>query len=168
MLVRACGLALRALPNVNRSWIDGRLVRHADVSVGIAVALDQEELIVPVIRHADQKTLSDLSAESRELAERARNGALRPGELEAATFTVTNLGMFGIDEFHAIINPPESGILAAGAVTDRPAVVDGEVVATKAIRLSLSADHRVYSGATGATFIKTIAGYLEKPLSLCL
>ena len=126
------------------------------MNVGLAVSLDDGSLLVPVLRDADEKTLLELSEEKRELVRRARARELRPGEMSGGTFTVSNLGMFGITHFQAIINPPESGILAVGAVLPRPAVRDGVLVEVPTLTLSLSADHRVYAGVAAARFLRDL------------
>lgn len=168
VVVRACALALRDVPDVNASWADGRIVRHDQVHIGVAVALDGGELVVPVVRHADRRTLRELSAEVRSLVARARDGDLTLPDLEGGTFTVSSLGMYGIDEFHAIVNPPESGILAVGAIAPRLALDRGAVVERHVVRVSLSADHRVFSGAAAAVFVGAVRSHLESPFGLLL
>lgn len=168
LVVRAAALALREVPAVNASWVDGQLVRRASVNVGIAVALDNNGLIVPVVRDADRKSLVEIAAESRPLVERARGGKAAPAELDGGTFTVSNLGMLGVTHFYAIITPPQSGVLAVGTVVERPAVRDSTVVVRRQAMMSLSADHRVYSGATAAAFLQAIGRLLEQPLRLLL
>ena len=123
-------------------------------------------MITPVIRHADQKSLREIAAEVRELAGRAREKRLKPEEYTGATFSISNLGMFGIDEFTAIINPPEAAILAVGRIEPKAVVVDGAVVVRRRMRITMSCDHRVIDGATGAAFLKTLVGMLENPLAL--
>jgi pyruvate dehydrogenase E2 component (dihydrolipoamide acetyltransferase) len=168
-VVRACALALREVPAVAASWVDDRLVRSPLVDVGVAITVDDDEgLLVGVIRDADRKSIVEIAAESRLLTERARAGKITPAELEGGTFTVSNLGMFGVHHFHAIINPPESGILAVGAVVERPVVRDGAIVTRNVMTVSLSADHRVYTGATAARFLQAVRGLLEQPLRLLL
>jgi pyruvate dehydrogenase E2 component (dihydrolipoamide acetyltransferase) len=145
--------------------MDDRVRQWHDIHVGVAVAVD-EGLITPIVRHADRKTLREIGAEVRELAGRAREKRLAPEEYTGATFSVSNLGMFGIDEFTAVINPPEAAILAVGRIEPKPVVVDGAVVVRRRMRLTLSCDHRVVDGATGAAFLKTLVGMLENPLAL--
>jgi pyruvate dehydrogenase E2 component (dihydrolipoamide acetyltransferase) len=145
--------------------MDDRVRQWRDIHVGVAVAVE-DGLITPVVRHADRKTLREIGAEVRELAGRAREKRLAPEEYTGATFSVSNLGMFGIDEFTAVINPPEAAILAVGRIEPKPVVVDGVVVVRRRLRLTLSCDHRVVDGATGAAFLKTLAGMLENPLAL--
>jgi pyruvate dehydrogenase E2 component (dihydrolipoamide acetyltransferase) len=165
LIVKACAGLLRANPELNVSWGGDRLLRHRRVHVGIAVAL-AEGLVVPVVRDADQKSLTQLAREARELAGRARAGRLAAQELGGGTFTVSNLGMFGIDQFTAVINPPEAAILAVGAALPEPAVVDGGVVVRRRMRLTLSIDHRVLDGATGARFLAQLKQVLEHPLQI--
>ncbi len=135
--------------------------------VGVAVAID-EGLITPVIRNADQKGLTQIAAETRELAGKARDRELQPEEYEGATFTTSNLGMFGIEEFTAILNPPNAAILAIGGIRDEPVVEDGEIVPGKRMKVTLSCDHRVVDGAVGAQFLDTVRGYLEDPMTMLL
>ena len=132
-----------------------------------AVAVE-DGLITPVIRHADQKTMSQISGEARVLADKARRRQLKPDEYTGATFSVSNLGMFDIDQFTAVINPPEAGILAVGTVVEKPVVLEGQVVPRKRLRLTMSCDHRVIDGATGAAFLKTLKQMLENPLAMVL
>lgn len=169
LITKACAHALREHPYVNASYLpeEGEIRKHNRIHVGIAVAID-EGLITPVVRDADRKGLSQIARETRELAERARNRELDPEEFEGATFTTSNLGMFGIEEFTAIINPPNSAILAIGEIRDEPVVEDGEVVPGKRMKVTLSCDHRVVDGATGAEFLRTVRSYLEEPTSLLL
>jgi pyruvate dehydrogenase E2 component (dihydrolipoamide acetyltransferase) len=135
------------------------------VHIGIAVAVE-DGLVVPVVRFADQKSLEAISVESRDLGTRARNKALRPEEMAGSTFTISNLGMFGIEEFSAVINPGEPGILAIGAIEPRAVVVDGQIVARKRMKMTISADHRVTDGALAAQWLTLVKGYLENPLKL--
>jgi pyruvate dehydrogenase E2 component (dihydrolipoamide acetyltransferase) len=135
------------------------------VHLSVAVAVD-DGLITPVVRHADRKSLRDISAEVKELAGRARERRLKPEEYTGGTFSVSNLGMFDIDQFTAIINPPEAGILAVGSIMERAVVKDGALVPGRRLRLTMSCDHRVIDGATGAGFLRTLKGMLENPLAL--
>ncbi|HEX7070949.1 MAG TPA: pyruvate dehydrogenase complex dihydrolipoamide acetyltransferase [Rhodothermales bacterium] len=169
LITKASALSLRAHPMVNASYLEqeAEIRRYNDVHVAVAVAMD-EGLITPVIRDADQKSLGQIAEETRQLAERARNRQLEPSEYEGSTFTTSNLGMFGIEEFTAIINPPNSCILAIGAVRDVPVVEDDRVVPGKRMKLTLSCDHRIVDGATGAQFMATLRTYLEEPLNLLL
>ena len=165
MIVRASALALLENPDVHRSWVAEGLAYHPHANVGIAVALD-EGLIVPVVRHADQKSLVEIAAESQDLAERARAGRLLQDEIEGGTFTVSNLGMFGVTRFMAIINPPEPAILAVGATVETPVVRDGEVVVRPIMTVTLSCDHRATSGAGGAALLQSFKKRLEQPVLL--
>jgi pyruvate dehydrogenase E2 component (dihydrolipoamide acetyltransferase) len=167
IIVKACAKALRRHPMVNSSWQDDTILQHGDVNVAIAVAID-EGLITPIIDHADQKGLEQIASESKELAEQARNRDLSSEQLEGSTFTVSNLGMFGIEEFTAIINTPNSAILAVGAIRDVPVVEDGELVPGKRMKMTMSSDHRVVDGATAAQFLQTLQNMLETPLSMLL
>ena len=169
LITKACALALREHPYVNASYHadEGEIRKYDDVHVGVAVAID-EGLITPVIRNADQKGLTQIAAETRELAEKARNRELQPEDYEGATFTTSNLGMFGIEEFTAILNPPNAAILAIGGIRDEPVVEDGEIVPGKRMKVTLSCDHRVVDGAVGAQFLDTMQGYLEDPMTMLL
>jgi pyruvate dehydrogenase E2 component (dihydrolipoamide acetyltransferase) len=167
LLIRACAVTLRAHPKVNASWAGDHLIRHARINVGIAVALD-DGLIVPVIRDADRKHLSEIAAEARMLAQRAREGKLAPDEFSHGTFTISNLGMFGIDHFTAVINPPEAAILAVGAARQEPVVRDGQVVPGSTMKLTLSVDHRVLDGARAAEFLRDLVRLVEQPLRILM
>jgi pyruvate dehydrogenase E2 component (dihydrolipoamide acetyltransferase) len=166
-VVRAAALALRELPRFNASWVDGRVELYSRVNVGVAVATD-DALLVPVVADADRRSLADIAAETRRLADGARRRALRPDDLQGATFTVSNLGMFGVRSFTAIVDPPQVGILAVGGVRREP-VEDGDRVRFRdAMTLTLSADHRVVYGADGARFLSRLCELLERPLVLTL
>jgi pyruvate dehydrogenase E2 component (dihydrolipoamide acetyltransferase) len=165
MIVRACGLALIANPQFHRSWIGDSIVSHDDAHVGVAVALS-DGLIVPIVRSANSKPLRQIAVEARDLVTRARDGQLHQPEIEGATFSVSNLGMFGITHFAAIINPPEPGILAVGATVERPVIIDGAVTARPIMTVTLSVDHRATSGADGARFVQSVKQLLEAPLRL--
>jgi pyruvate dehydrogenase E2 component (dihydrolipoamide acetyltransferase) len=167
IVVKACASALRRHPAVNSSWLDDVIRKHGDVNVAVAVAVD-EGLMTPVLRHADKKNLRQISAETRELAGLARNRKLQPDQMEGSTFTISNLGMFGIEEFTAIINPPNACILAVGAIRDVPVVKNGEVVPGKRMKVTLSSDHRVVDGAKAAEFLNTLRQMLENPLRMML
>ena len=167
MLVRACGLALRKFPEVNTSWVDGKFQRKRAVNIGLAVAPSQGMgLLVPVVHDADIKDLIQISIESRQVIERARSGRPNEGDLSGATFSISNLGMFGVDEFVAIINPPEAAILAVGAIKDVPVVDEGRIVPGKVMRMTLSVDHRVFYGATAAQFMAEVKRLIENPVTL--
>ena len=167
MLVRACALALRKFPEVNTSWVDGRFQRKRAINIGLAVAPSQGMgLLVPVVHDADMKDLIQVSIESRQVIERARSGRPSEGDLSGATFSISNLGMFGVDEFVAIINPPEAAILAVGAIKDVPVVEDGRIVPGKVMRMTLTVDHRVFYGATAAQFMAEVKRLIENPVTL--
>ncbi|HEV8367237.1 MAG TPA: pyruvate dehydrogenase complex dihydrolipoamide acetyltransferase [Pyrinomonadaceae bacterium] len=165
IIIKVVAAALVQHPAVNASFQDKfiRYYEHADIGVAVAI---EDGLITPVIRSADQKSLSEIASEVRELADRARSRKLKPEEYTGATFSISNLGMFGIDEFTAVINPPEGGILAVGAMTTKPVVRDNEIVIRQMMRVTMSCDHRVIDGATGAKFLQTVKKILENPLYL--
>ncbi|HET7420070.1 MAG TPA: dihydrolipoamide acetyltransferase family protein [Candidatus Dormibacteraeota bacterium] len=166
-LVRACALALRKFPEVNSSWAEGKFQRKRAINIGLAVAPSQGMgLLVPVVHDADLKDLVQISIESRQVIERARSGRPGEGDLSGATFSISNLGMFGVDEFTAIINPPEAAILAVGAIKDVPVVEDGRIVPGKVMRMTLSVDHRVFYGATAAQFMAEVKRLIENPVTL--
>ena len=165
LIVKACATALRANPVLNVSFTEEHLLVHKRVNIGVAVALE-EGLVVPVIRDADRKSVSQLGAETRELAGRAREQRLTPQEMSGGTFTVSNLGMFGVDAFTAVINPPEAAILAVGATRKDVVFRDGEVIPRDRLTLTLSIDHRACDGATGAAFLGQLTDLLENPLRI--
>jgi len=165
LLVRACAVTLRAHPQVNSSWGGDKILRHVRIHVGIAVALD-DGLIVPVVRDVDRKSLGEIATETHALADRARAGRLTPDEFTGGTFTISNLGMYGIDHFTALINSPEAAILAVGAASQEPVVRDGQIVSRATIKLTLSIDHRVLDGATAAAFLRDLKDTLEVPLRI--
>ena len=165
LLVRACAVTLRAHPEVNASWGGDHILRRANIHIGIAVAID-DGLIVPVIRYADRKSIGEIASEAHVLADRARAGKLTPDEFTGSTFTISNLGMYGIDHFTAVINPPEAAILAVGAATEEPVVRDGQVVPATIMKLTMSIDHRVLDGATAAAFLHELVQVLEEPLRI--
>lgn len=167
LIVKASATALKLHPAVNTSWVDDKLLQHHRVNVGVAVAVDAG-LVVPVLHDTDKATLSEISTRTRELAGKARDGKLKPQEMSGGTFSVSNLGMFGVDSFSAVINPPEAAILAVGAMRQEPVVVDGEVVVRNRISLELSVDHRAVDGAVGAAFLKDLAEILEEPMRIIL
>jgi pyruvate dehydrogenase E2 component (dihydrolipoamide acetyltransferase) len=167
-IVRAVALALRHHPNVNASWGEDAITQHGEVHVGIAVAT-QDGLITPVIRNADQKSVVDIAAEIRALADKAKNRKLKPDEYQGSTFTISNLGAWGIEEFTAIINPPNAAILAIGAAEARPVVdANRQIVVRDRMKVTMSSDHRIVDGAAGAEFLKTLRQYVEQPLRLLL
>lgn len=165
IIIKAAALALRQHPACNAWWQDDRIRYWNDVHMSVAVAID-EGLITPVVRHADRKSLREIGAEVRELAARARDRRLTPEEYTGGTFSISNLGMFDIDQFTAIINPPEAGILAVGSITEKPVVRGGAVVPGRRMRVTMSCDHRVIDGATGAAFLRTLKQMLENPLAM--
>jgi pyruvate dehydrogenase E2 component (dihydrolipoamide acetyltransferase) len=165
IVLRAVALALREVPEVNSVWRDGQWLIHRRVHLGVAVAIP-DGLIVPVIRDADRKSLREIAVESRALAGRAREGKLSLPEVQGSTFSVTNLGMFDVEEFHGIINPPEAGLLAVGTVVEKPVGLDGQIVLRPRMRVTLTADHRAYSGDVGARFLQAAKRLLEQPLRL--
>jgi pyruvate dehydrogenase E2 component (dihydrolipoamide acetyltransferase) len=165
LVVRAAALALVENPRFHRSWRDGKLVLHKSAHVGIAVAVD-DGLIVPVLRSVEQKSVREIARESRDLVERARTGKLKQPEIEGGTFSVSNLGMFGIPSFSAVVNPPEPGILAVGAAVKRAVVVDDAVQIRPIMDVTLSVDHRATSGAEGARLLASITRLLEQPVLL--
>ncbi len=167
IVMKAAALALRENPKANSSFYPDKIVQHGRVDVSVAVAVD-EGLITPVIRHTDQKTILEISAETKELAKRAREGKLKPEEFTNGTFTVSNLGMYDIENFAAIINPPEGAILAVGAIVEKPVVEEGRVVAGHTMKVTLSCDHRVVDGAVGATFLQSFKKIMENPLLLVI
>ena len=168
LVVKAVALALREFPLLNASYVDGAVVRYSRINVGVAVATD-DALLVPAIFDADQKSLAEIGHESRALAERVRNRTVTALELSGGTFTVSNLGMFGIRNFTAVIDPPQTAILAVGEVSRRPFVQEsGEIVAREQMDVTLSSDHRVVYGADGARFLARVRTLLERPLALIL
>ncbi|AUI50218.1 dihydrolipoamide acetyltransferase family protein [Arthrobacter crystallopoietes] len=167
LLVRACAVTLHAHPQVNSSWAGDKILQHRRTHIGVAVAIENG-LIVPVVRDADAKPLDELAAETRELAEKARAGKLKRDEFRGGTFTISNLGMFGIDNFTAVINPPEAAILAVGAATEEPFVQDGTLQSRRIMKLTMTADHRVLDGATAAAFLRDLKQTLEEPLRILL
>jgi pyruvate dehydrogenase E2 component (dihydrolipoamide acetyltransferase) len=167
MIVKACALALREHPRANGAYRDGRFELFSRVNVGIAVAAD-DALVVPTIFDADRKSLGEIAATARELADRVRSQEITPPELSGATFTVSNLGMFGVTSFTAVINPPQAAILAAGAVRETPVVRDGAVVPGRLMSVTLACDHRILYGADAARFLSRVRELLEQPMGLAM
>ena len=165
LVVKACAMALREHPTVNSSWREDVIRRNQHVNIGIAVAVD-DGLLVPVVRFTDTKSLTSISAEVKEYAQKAKDKKLQPADWEGSTFTISNLGMFGIDEFTAIINSPDACILAVGGIQQIPVVKDGQVVPGNVMKLTLSCDHRVVDGASGAAFLNTLKTYLQNPVTM--
>ena len=167
LIVKAVAKALLRIPRVNVSFAEDRLLQKKQVHIGVAVSLEQG-LIVPIVRNADQRSILDIARETQRLAEAAREGKIRPEEFSGGTFTVSNLGMFDVDSFTAVINPPESAILAVGSITPTPAVVDGQVVVRNRVKVTLSSDHRAIDGAIAARFLQEVKRLLEEPFGLVL
>jgi pyruvate dehydrogenase E2 component (dihydrolipoamide acetyltransferase) len=167
MVIKAVALSLREHPNVNSAWYGDFIRRNAHVHIGVAVAVE-DGLLVPVVRFADGKDMPEIGAEVRELAMKAKTKKLQPEEWEGNTFTISNLGMFGIEAFTAIVNPPDSCILAIGGIKAVPVVKDGAVVPGNVMKVTLSCDHRVVDGATGSAFLNTFKNYMENPVSMLM
>src|SRR5437879_4081244 len=164
LLTRASAIALSRFPEVNASWVEGRFERKRSVNIGLAVPpAEGLGLLVPVVHDVDRKDLVQISIESRQVIERARSGKPAPGDLDGGTFSISNLGMYGVEEFSAIINPPESAILAVGAIKDTAVVEDGRLTVGKVMRMTLSVDHRVFYGATAAQFMAEVKRLVENP-----
>jgi pyruvate dehydrogenase E2 component (dihydrolipoyllysine-residue acetyltransferase) len=167
MVVKACALALREYPRANGSYKDGRFELHGRINVGVAVAA-QDALIVPTIFDADRKSLGEIARVARELAGKVREGTIAPPELSGGTFTVSNLGMYGITSFTAVINPPQAAILAVGAIEQRPTVVEGQIVPRHRMAVTLACDHRILYGADAAEFLARVRDLLERPAAMAL
>ena len=165
MVVKAVSLALKKHPAVNSAWMDTHIRQNDHVHIGVAVAVE-DGLLVPVVRHADKKSLTEIGSEVKDFAGKARDKKLQPSDWEGNTFTISNLGMFGIEDFTAIINPPDACILAVGGITEVPVVRDGQVVPGKVMKLTLSCDHRAVDGATGAAFLQEVKSFLEHPVRM--
>ena len=165
VLLKAVATALAQHPEVNAHWLGDRIRMFNRVHLGVAVATD-DGLIVPVVFDADRKSMRQISAEVKELARLARERRLKPEQYTGSTFSVSNLGMYGIDQFTAIINPPETGILAVGRAEDKAVVIDGAVVIRKRLRLTMSCDHRAVDGAVGARFLQTLGRMIENPMMM--
>ncbi|MCR8666674.1 pyruvate dehydrogenase complex dihydrolipoamide acetyltransferase [Aestuariibaculum sp. M13] len=165
MVVKACALALKQHPQVNSQWFADKMRLNNHVHVGVAVAVP-DGLVVPVVKFANEQTLPQIGAAVKELAGKARNKKLTPAEMEGSTFTVSNLGMFGIDTFTSIINQPNSAILSVGNIVEKPVVKNGQIVVGHTMKLSLACDHRTIDGATGAQFLQTLKGYIENPVTM--
>ena len=165
MVVKACAMALRKHPAINSSWMGDKITYHQDINIGVAVAVE-DGLLVPVIRHADAKPMSMINQEVKTLATKAKAKKLQPQEMQGNTFTISNLGMFDIEEFTAIINPPDACILAVGSIIKKPIVKDDAIVIGQMMKVTLSCDHRVVDGATGAQFLQTLKAMLENPVMM--
>lgn len=167
MIIKATAMALRNHPQVNSSWAGDKIVHHGNINVGVAVAIP-DGLVVPVLKNTDFMNYMQISAAVKDMAGRAKSKGLKANEMEGSTFSVSNLGMFGIETFTSIINQPNSAILSVGAIIEKPIVKDGQIVVGNTMKLSLACDHRVVDGATGAQFLQTLRTYLEQPLTLLL
>lgn len=167
MVVKATALALQQHPKVNSSWLGDKIRYNHHINIGVAVAVE-DGLLVPVVRFANTKTLTQIGAEVKTFAQKAKDKKLQPSDWEGSTFTISNLGMFGIDQFTAIINPPDACILAVGGISQEPVVKNGQVVPGNVMKLTMSCDHRVVDGATGAAFLQTLKSLLEEPLRMLL
>ena len=163
MVVKSAAVSLRKNPAVNSSWLEDKIRYNEHVNIGVAVAVE-DGLLVPVVRFADSKSFATIGEEVREFAGKAKDKTLQPSDWEGSTFTISNLGMFGIENFTAIINPPDACILAIGGISDVPVVKNGEVVPGHVMKVTLSCDHRVVDGATGAAFLKDFKNLLENPV----
>tara|TARA_B100000768_G_scaffold182059_1_gene209054 strand:+ start:1585 stop:2835 length:1251 start_codon:yes stop_codon:yes gene_type:complete len=167
MVIKATALSLKKHPKINSSWLEDKIRYNEHVHIGVAVAVE-EGLLVPVVRHADMKLMSDINTEVLDYATRARDKKLQPHEWEGNTFTISNLGMFGIEEFTAIVNPPDACILAVGGIRTEPVVKNGQIVVGNRMKVTLSCDHRVVDGATGSEFLQTLKGMLENPIMMMI
>jgi pyruvate dehydrogenase E2 component (dihydrolipoamide acetyltransferase) len=167
MVVKACALALKKHPQVNSQWFDDRMKLNNHVHIGVAVAVE-DGLVVPVVRFANEQSLPQINAAVKDFAGRARNKKLTPQEMEGSTFTISNLGMFGIESFTSIINQPNSAILSVGAIVQKPVVKNGQIVPGNTMKLTLACDHRTVDGATGAQFLQTLKNYIENPITMLL
>jgi pyruvate dehydrogenase E2 component (dihydrolipoamide acetyltransferase) len=167
MIVKACALALRQHPQVNSQWFEDRMQLNNHVHVGVAVAVE-DGLVVPVVKFANEQSLPQIGAAVKDYAKRARVKKLTPQEMQGSTFTVSNLGMFGIDTFTSIINQPNSAILSVGAIVQKPVVKNGQIVVGNTMKLSLACDHRTVDGATGSLFLQTLKGFIENPVTMVI
>ncbi|WNW02820.1 2-oxo acid dehydrogenase subunit E2 [Tenacibaculum sp. HL-MS23] len=165
MIVKACAMALKKHPNVNTSWTDNNTLFHSHIHIGVAVAVD-EGLVVPVVKHTDALSLTQIGSSVRDLAGKARHKKITPAEMQGSTFTVSNLGMFGIESFTSIINQPNSAILSVGAIVQKPVVKDGAIVVGNTMKLTLACDHRTVDGAVGAQFLQTLKTFIENPVAM--
>ncbi|MDR1876786.1 MAG: 2-oxo acid dehydrogenase subunit E2 [Flavobacteriaceae bacterium] len=165
IIIKAVAVALRKHPQVNSSWADTKIIHHGNINIGVAVAVE-DGLVVPVIKNTDYLSLTQISASVRDLAGRARDKKLKANEMDGSTFTVSNLGMYGVESFNSIINQPNSCILSVGSINQKPIVKDGQIVVGNVMQISLACDHRVVDGATGSQFLQTLKTYLENPVSL--
>ncbi len=167
IVLKASALALKLHPQVNAKWEDSQITHHHHVHIGVAVAVE-DGLVVPVVKFTDEQSLSQIGASVKDYAIRARDKKLTPSEMDGSTFTISNLGMFGIQEFTSIINQPNGAILSVGAIDKKPVVKEDKIVIGNTMKLTLACDHRVVDGATGAQFLQTLRGYVENPLTMLL
>ena len=167
IIAKAVSLSLARHPKVNSRWYDEKIVFYDHVHLGVAVAIE-DGLIVPVVKYANSKDLPEINSEIKDFAERAKNKKLTPSEIEGSTFTISNLGMFGIESFTSIINQPNSAILSVGAIIEKPIVKNGDIVVGNTMKLTLACDHRTVDGATGSLFLKTLKEYIENPVSILI
>jgi pyruvate dehydrogenase E2 component (dihydrolipoamide acetyltransferase) len=167
MVVKAVAIALRSNPKVNSSWLGDKIRYNNHINIGVAMAVE-DGLLVPVVRFADNKSLSQIASEVKVYSQKAKDKKLQPADWEGNTFTISNLGMYGIDDFTAIINPPDACILAVGGIKEMPIVKNGQIVAGNIMKLTLSCDHRVVDGATGAAFLQTLKSLLENPVTMLI
>jgi pyruvate dehydrogenase E2 component (dihydrolipoamide acetyltransferase) len=165
MVIKAVAMALRKHPAINSAWMGDFIRRNQHVHIGVAVAVD-EGLLVPVVRFADTKGLGQIGAEVKDYAQKAKDKKLQPSDWEGNTFTISNLGMFGIESFTAIVNPPDSCIMAVGGIKEVPVVKNGQIVPGNVMKITLSCDHRVVDGASGAAFLQTFKDYMENPVKM--
>ena len=167
IVVKATALALKQHPQVNSRWHDDKIVKHNHVHMGVAVAVE-DGLVVPVVKFADEQSLPQIGSQVKDYAVRARDKKLTPAEMDGSTFTISNLGMFGIREFTSIINQPNSAILSVGAIVQKPVVKNGQIVVGNTMKLTLACDHRSVDGASGSKFLQTLQQYIENPLMMLL
>lgn len=167
LIIKACAMALKKVPQANSSWSDDATLIYNNIDISMAVAIDGG-LITPIIKNADQKTIQAISAEAKSLAKKAREGKLQPEEFQGGSFSISNLGMFGIDNFAAIVNPPQSAILGVARTVEKPVVENGQIKIAQMMNVTLSSDHRCVDGAVGAEFLKALRRYIEHPVSMIL
>ena len=165
IIIKAVALSLKKHKQINSSWAEDKIIHHGNINIGVAVAIE-DGLVVPVLKNADFMSFSQISTSVKDLSSRAKNKGLKANEMEGSTFSISNLGMFGIESFTSIINQPNSCILSVGAILEKPIAKNGEIKAGHVMKLSLACDHRVVDGATGAQFLQTLKGYLEQPISM--
>lgn len=165
IVVKASAMALKKHPKVNSQWFDDKIRINHHVNIGVAVAVE-DGLVVPVLPFTDQKSMTQIGAEVKDMAVRAKSKKLTPAEMQGSTFTVSNLGMFGISEFTSIINQPNSAILSVGAIIEKPVVKNGQIVVGNTMKVTLACDHRTVDGATGAAFLQTFKEYVENPVTM--